>query len=79
MWLLEDDDDGGYESNKGRTEAAENGGGEKLASIARAGSLHCPPSGIHIPSRLSHICSEAEAREVTMLVSESEAASEEEV
>ena len=46
---------------------------------ARAGSLHRPPSGIHIPSRLSHLRLEAEAREVTVLALESEAESEEEV
>ena len=36
-WLLEDKNNGGNKANKGRTEAAEKGGGEKVASIERAG------------------------------------------
>ena len=36
-WLLEDENNGGNKANKGRTEAAEKGGGEKVASIERAG------------------------------------------
>ena len=76
--MIEDDNDGGNEANKGWTEAAENGGGENVALIEIAGSFHRPPSGIHITSHLSHICSEAELQEVTVLASESEAAEEEE-
>ena len=64
---------------KGRTEAAESGGRETAASRAIAGSLHCPLSGIGIPSRPSNICLEAEEQEEMILTSESEVASEEEV
>ena len=46
---------------------------------ARAGSLHRPPSGILLPSHPSRLRLEAEEREVTVLVSAPEAASEEEV
>ena len=42
-------------------------------------SLHRPLPGINISSRLSSICSETEAREVPVSVSESEAALGEEV
>ena len=60
-------------------EASENFGGESSASRARAGSLHNHTSGIHISSRLSHIRSEVEAWEVTVLALDSEAESEEDM
>ena len=60
-------------------EAAENGDRETAAPRERVGSLHSPPSGTRLPSCPSRICSEAEEREVTVLASEEEPASEEEV
>ena len=45
----------------------------------RPESLHRPLSGIHISLRLSSICSETEASEVTVSVSESDAVLGEEV
>ena len=50
-----------------------------VESRAREGELHCPPSGIRLTLRPSHIRLEAEEREVMVLASKSEAASEEEV
>ena len=43
------------------------------------GSLHCPPSGIRLPSHPSRLRSEVEEQEVTVSTTESEKASEEEV
>ena len=63
----------------GLLEIAENGGKETAALIARSGSIHRPYSGILLPPHPSHICSEAKEREVTVLVSDLEAASDEEV
>ena len=65
--------------DRGRTEEADNGGREKAASRVRAGSLPYPQSGIRLPLRPSNIFSEVEEQEVTVLVSELEALSEEEV
>ena len=45
----------------------------------KAGSLHRPPSWIGLPSRPSRLRLEAEEREVIVLVSELEAAAEEEL
>ena len=58
---------------------AENVGRETAASRARAGSLHLLTSGIRIPPSPSHLCLEAEDQEATVLESDSEVASEEEV
>ena len=72
--MIEDDNEEGNKEDKGRMEALENGCGETAASRAREGSLHSPLSGIRISLRLSHLCLEAEEREVTILASKSEAA-----
>ena len=62
------------EVDKGRTEAAENGGREMAASRARVGSLHNPSSGIRLPLLPSCLCSEVEEQEVTVLASDLEVA-----
>ena len=74
---LEDNNDDGNDADKGQMEAVDNIGRKTAASRARARSLHRPLSGIRLPLRPSHIFSEAEEREVTVLASELEAASEE--
>ena len=46
---LEEENTDGNEVDKGRAGASDNGGRETGALRARAGSLHCPPSGIRLP------------------------------
>ena len=66
---LEDDNNDGNEAYKGRKEVVEIGGRETAESIMRSGLLHRPPPGIRLPSRPIRLRSEAEGREVTVLVS----------
>ena len=64
--MLENDNNGRNEVDKGRTEAAYTDGRETAASREREGLLHRPPSGIRLPSHISCLCSEAEVQEVTI-------------
>ena len=58
---------------------AENGRRETAASTVRAGSLHCPSSGIRLISSTSRLRLEADEWEVTVLGSKLDAVLEEEV
>ena len=77
--MLKDNNNDDKMADKGLMEAEDNGGKEKAMSRARLGSFHCPPLGIRLPLRLRSLRLEAEAREVMVLASELEAASEEDV